>query len=163
MSDERKRILQMFAEGKISLEECDELLEGLGQGKAKRVAAAAKPEKRHPMSGWLGLVLGILLAVSGLWFGVVIGEEWRCLGLPILGVAQLAALAIFIVFLRKRAALLLTGILIQMLLLAGWWSYGSPGLSQQEARRYNPGAAARPTRPAETRPISPQEAAEALK
>jgi len=71
MSDERKRILQMFAEGKISLEECDELLESFQQreGEAGKLTEESQPRtgKALPPKGrkisWVVLLGLALIAI----------------------------------------------------------------------------------------------------
>ncbi len=70
MNEERQRILQMFAEGKVSLEECDELLGSLQQRQAEvekeadttTATAPLRPQLRRRKTSWIVWVVVALLA-----------------------------------------------------------------------------------------------------
>ncbi len=75
MNDERKRILRMLAEGTISVDECEELLESLQQEQAEvekethkaNASTVLRPQLRRHKIHWLARVaLIVLLLFCGL-------------------------------------------------------------------------------------------------
>ena len=64
MDEERKRILRMLAEGTITVEECQELLEALSQRREEAEAAPQTPVERPKWPYVLLIVLAVLAAGS---------------------------------------------------------------------------------------------------
>ena len=68
MSTERKRILGMLAEGKISIDECDGMLSALPQ----EPKAETEPPAKKKSFGGMGACLVVILIGGGLLIGLVV-------------------------------------------------------------------------------------------
>ena len=60
MSEERTLILTMLAEGKITVEEAEQLLEALGTSSTKETAEERRTKCGQPVGEWNGKVFGDL-------------------------------------------------------------------------------------------------------
>ncbi len=67
MNDERKRILRMLAEDKISLEECEGLLDALEE-KERKPTERPQESNRIPLPPNMQRVLVVFVAVVAVWF-----------------------------------------------------------------------------------------------
>ncbi len=73
MNDERKRILRMLAEGTISMDECEELLESLKERAAQPEGAPELEQReRGPRPKWPYVLLAVVLVVGLLSGGLVL-------------------------------------------------------------------------------------------
>jgi len=73
MADERTRILRMLAEGKISVEECDELLNSLSARRTEKIAQdVAGAKGKRPIWPYILLVLLGIVAIPMLMIGVAV-------------------------------------------------------------------------------------------
>ncbi len=78
MNDERKRILRMLAEGTISVDECEELLESLKDRQALPEEAPAPEEgPPGPRPRWPYFLLAAVLLIGLFTSGLVMFARWR--------------------------------------------------------------------------------------